>query len=270
MNDVLMVEDEAAEDAEWTAEHAHVGKRLTRIFRGIAADGTVTHYLPPSQEDPALWHVLYDDGDEEDLDEEEINAARLKGDATASFLSDQGSVPVVGASQRETRSRLDLSKVAMVDLDLLLSGCGSGTDDEDGDAEKSGGNAGTKRPRSSARRHGGLRSSKPRSTGEFGTMEIFIVRSPAPGKLVATCCSNHRTPHAAPPPPHTHTHTHTPYARASVCNAAMPPTYGTGVGCTTQPTLSPHKTGAWDSLRGASSLMSRTHRSSGTYIWAHA
>ena len=32
----------------------------------------MTRYLPADGEDPALWHVLHDDGDEEDLEEGEL------------------------------------------------------------------------------------------------------------------------------------------------------------------------------------------------------
>ena len=35
----------------------------------------MTRYLPADGEDPALWHVLHDDGDEEDLEEEEVAEA---------------------------------------------------------------------------------------------------------------------------------------------------------------------------------------------------
>lgn len=34
--------------------------------------GTVVGWLPPEDGDPALWHILHLDGDEEDLDEEEL------------------------------------------------------------------------------------------------------------------------------------------------------------------------------------------------------
>ena len=32
----------------------------------------MTRYLPADGEDPALWHVLHDDGDEEDLEQGEL------------------------------------------------------------------------------------------------------------------------------------------------------------------------------------------------------
>jgi hypothetical protein len=58
-----------------------IGRRICRIFvpHGIIC-GTVKAYLPanpdaPGEPEPALWHVEYDDGDEEDLDEEEVTPA---------------------------------------------------------------------------------------------------------------------------------------------------------------------------------------------------
>lgn len=48
-----------------------INKRVRRNFRGFGiSDGTVTAYLPPSRsEDGAVgFHVVHDDGDEEDLD----------------------------------------------------------------------------------------------------------------------------------------------------------------------------------------------------------
>lgn len=34
--------------------------------------GTIVGWLPPEGEDIALWHVVHDDGDEEDLEETEV------------------------------------------------------------------------------------------------------------------------------------------------------------------------------------------------------
>lgn len=55
-----------------------IGVPVRRFFRGLAApsDGTVVAFLPAYLNDGAsLWHVLHDDGDEEDLDRDEV----LKG-----------------------------------------------------------------------------------------------------------------------------------------------------------------------------------------------
>ncbi|KAK3236468.1 hypothetical protein CYMTET_53395, partial [Cymbomonas tetramitiformis] len=54
---------------------ALVGRRVRRFFDGNPkdpADGTVVEYLPASGEDCELWHIVHEDGDEEDLDREEV------------------------------------------------------------------------------------------------------------------------------------------------------------------------------------------------------
>ena len=61
---------------EWkTSEHEWIGMRVTRAIDGIDIDARVTKWTPAAGTDPALWHVLHDDGDEEDLDEAEMQAA---------------------------------------------------------------------------------------------------------------------------------------------------------------------------------------------------
>lgn len=40
----------------------------------ILSDGVIVGWLPPDGEDEALWHMVHDDGDEEDLDEYEAHA----------------------------------------------------------------------------------------------------------------------------------------------------------------------------------------------------
>ncbi len=36
--------------------------------------GTIVAWLPAEGDDPALWHVEHDDGDEEDLEEHEVSS----------------------------------------------------------------------------------------------------------------------------------------------------------------------------------------------------
>ena len=58
---------------EWRPHGPHVGSRVSLHFDGLgASEGVVMRYLPADGEDPALWHVLHDDGDEEDLEEGEL------------------------------------------------------------------------------------------------------------------------------------------------------------------------------------------------------
>ena len=69
-------------DGYFTSGHPWIGQRLRRIFTDassgttVIADGRVTSWLPADAEsDPALWHMLHDDGDEEYLDEAEVAVA---------------------------------------------------------------------------------------------------------------------------------------------------------------------------------------------------
>ena len=42
---------------------------------GVVSVGTLTKWVPADGEDEALWHMAHDDGDGEDLDEAEVEAA---------------------------------------------------------------------------------------------------------------------------------------------------------------------------------------------------
>ena len=56
-----------------------VGKRIARYFKDKIYRGIITKYKPPESSDEIpLWHVVYDDGDEEDFNREELdNGIRL-------------------------------------------------------------------------------------------------------------------------------------------------------------------------------------------------
>ena len=61
---------------EWLTQGPYIGTRCLLHFKNIGDSGaTVTHYVPAAGEDAALWHVRHDDGDEEDLDEQEVKDA---------------------------------------------------------------------------------------------------------------------------------------------------------------------------------------------------
>ena len=47
----------------------------TRHGDGVVSVGTLTKWVPADGEDEALWHMAHDDGDGEDLDEAEVEAA---------------------------------------------------------------------------------------------------------------------------------------------------------------------------------------------------
>jgi len=74
----------AMERAHWqTAGHQHVGCRIARRFGKRVALAKITKWLPPDEEDdePALFRAVHDDGDEEDLEEYEVDEARARFEA---------------------------------------------------------------------------------------------------------------------------------------------------------------------------------------------
>ena len=71
--------EEQEDEIPWvTTGHKWVGKSLTRTFvRGrkpVKSVARVTKWVPADDEDPALWHLVHEDGDEEDLEEFEVLA----------------------------------------------------------------------------------------------------------------------------------------------------------------------------------------------------
>ena len=80
------------EDDGWTDEgHEYIGQHVTRLGdAGWVSDGKVTRWLPPKEAkldelgaviepaEEALFHVVHEDGDEEDLDPSEADEARAK------------------------------------------------------------------------------------------------------------------------------------------------------------------------------------------------
>ena len=65
---------------DWKADHLWVGKRVRRTTAGTTNDGTIVAWDPTGfQDEPPepLFHVVHDDGDEEDLEEHEAKAAIL-------------------------------------------------------------------------------------------------------------------------------------------------------------------------------------------------
>jgi hypothetical protein len=49
-----------------------IGRKVRRSFGKRVVVGTIVGWLPPEGEDIALWHLVHDDGDEEDLEEAEV------------------------------------------------------------------------------------------------------------------------------------------------------------------------------------------------------
>jgi hypothetical protein len=60
-----------------------IGRRVRRSFGGIVSIGVITRWLSEgpegASEAPALWHVCHADGDEEDLEAYEVEAALVEG-----------------------------------------------------------------------------------------------------------------------------------------------------------------------------------------------
>jgi hypothetical protein len=62
-----------ADDIIWqTSGHAFIGRRVARRFGEGLSFGYVNKWVPQDGVDMALWHMLHDDGDEEDLEEWEV------------------------------------------------------------------------------------------------------------------------------------------------------------------------------------------------------
>ena len=74
-DDLLEVSKSFEYDWQLTG-HRFIGERVSVIYpNGLTAIGTVQKYLPPDGDDEALFHILHDDGDKEDLDVYECFAA---------------------------------------------------------------------------------------------------------------------------------------------------------------------------------------------------
>ena len=56
-----------------------VGKRAARVFDGERIEGMISaSWTGEGDESPSMWHMLHDDGDDEDLSPEETRAAVLR------------------------------------------------------------------------------------------------------------------------------------------------------------------------------------------------
>ena len=72
----------AMEHEDWReAGHPLLGKRVLRTFGKCRTFGHITKWLPADGVEPALFRVVHDDGDEEDLEEGEA-AEALEAAAT--------------------------------------------------------------------------------------------------------------------------------------------------------------------------------------------
>lgn len=104
-------------DEEWQAkpgDHPLLGKRVRRPFGYGFAKAKIVAYLPegaPAEQEPEMWHIIHDfDGDHEDLEKDEIEAAVKAWDdytvaelaRKSSSVSEGGSGAVEGAEKQAT------------------------------------------------------------------------------------------------------------------------------------------------------------------------
>ena len=85
----------AEENYEWEETGSdYIGKRVARSFFDDAKQlrfthGSITKWLPPDDEDEALFHMVHEDGDEEDLNEVELLSAIDLYKMTSLHIGDQ-------------------------------------------------------------------------------------------------------------------------------------------------------------------------------------
>jgi hypothetical protein len=60
-----------------TSGHEWLDAGVRRIFDGEGTNGKVVKWAPANGKDPAMWHIEHEDGDEEDLEEEEVREAMI-------------------------------------------------------------------------------------------------------------------------------------------------------------------------------------------------
>jgi hypothetical protein len=90
-----------------TTGSQYIGRQVKRTFGKSKVIGTITGWLPPDGDDIALWHVEHVDGDEEDLEEFEVEKYILAVDDPESIAaSEKRAAPVkVEATDRTSRSK---------------------------------------------------------------------------------------------------------------------------------------------------------------------
>ena len=77
MEEAIEAFDSKAYEVGWrTTGHAYIGKVILRKFGSRLVVGQITKYLPAGGEyEPMLFKATHEDGDEEDLEEAEAEAA---------------------------------------------------------------------------------------------------------------------------------------------------------------------------------------------------
>ena len=97
-----VAEEEEEAEAAWRTSGPRLGKRLVRTFGGVESCGTVVGWIPAKENSgTALWHVLHDDGDREDLEKTEVmqaiadcaGGAAARGDAASTSSKRSADAP---------------------------------------------------------------------------------------------------------------------------------------------------------------------------------
>jgi hypothetical protein len=57
-----------------------LGRRLQKKFDGVSYLGVIVGFMPPCRNEEALYHAVYHDGDEEDLDVHEVTELLVRRD----------------------------------------------------------------------------------------------------------------------------------------------------------------------------------------------
>lgn len=96
----------------YATEGPYMGRKIKRTFGRKEVIGTVVGYLAATEEDPALWRVLHADGDEEDLEEHELQAGLQEDDAVIA--------PVQKKEEDELMDTDSEDEAAPVPLDPLI------------------------------------------------------------------------------------------------------------------------------------------------------
>ena len=103
-------------EEEWLEKgHAWLGARLRRFFDVGASDGVVTRWLPPARGsgESALWHMVHDDGDEEDLEAYEVRRAMRALERNLSEeTDDEGEDESNGSSMEEEEEEEEEEELA--------------------------------------------------------------------------------------------------------------------------------------------------------------
>ena len=116
-DDQLDVSGSVTDDWQFSG-HRFIGEPIFRLYpNGLTATGTVRQYLPPDGDDEALFRIVHDDGDSEDLDGYECFAAMEQYRKNFSTLDSNSAFARHFESKVVTIKRLMLFKHAML-IDL--------------------------------------------------------------------------------------------------------------------------------------------------------